>query len=136
MLIPAPFFDQFIDLHCFCLHDPMLLPNSSVKITICLWMNLFLLSYPFPHLPTFIASPEMSTQCLRKYFWIWLEKCYNALNISEYLVHYSVAWNIQVLAFQCCIFCLSSLLLGYDSNVPLPVNTPKYSIQACKIPNF
>lgn len=91
---------------------------------------------PFPHLTTFIASPGMSTQCLRKYFWIWLEKCYSALNISEYLVHYSVAWNIQVLAFQCCIFCLSSLLLGYDSNVPLPVNTPKYSIQTCKIPNF
>lgn len=68
----STFSDPFLDVSLFWFTYDLMLPNKCfVKITKLLrkW-NLFLLSFPFPNLTTFIASLRVFAQCLRKHFWV------------------------------------------------------------------
>lgn len=70
----STFFDQFLDASQFFYMIQCCCQIVLSKLKSAYKWNLFLLSFSFPHLITFIASLRMSAQCLRKYFWVWLEK--------------------------------------------------------------
>lgn len=136
MLIPAPFFDQFLEASLF------LFTWSHVAAKyFCQNYNLPIneIYFCFLTLSPTLPLSLLHLRCLHSAWENIFEYDWGNARVTVPFTFQSVllitlAWNIQVLAFKWCIFCLSSLL--YNSKVLLPINASKYSLQTCKIHNF